>query len=55
MKFNELLYTRSHEWIQKLDETSARVGVTDYAQNQLGDLFCQSAEVGDRSRRAKAL
>ena len=25
---NELLYTRSHEWIQKLDETSARVGVT---------------------------
>ena len=45
---NELLYTRSHEWIQKLDETSARVGVTDYAQNQLGDLvFVNLPEVGD--------
>ena len=44
---NELLCTRSHEWIQKLDETSARVGVTDYAQNQLGDLVESVKAVSD--------
>ncbi|MEG1104201.1 MAG: glycine cleavage system protein GcvH [Oscillospiraceae bacterium] len=34
----ELLYTESHEWVQKLGNGTARVGITDYAQNELGDL-----------------
>ncbi|MEG0910228.1 MAG: glycine cleavage system protein GcvH [Ruthenibacterium sp.] len=33
-----LLYTKSHEWVEKLSDTSARIGLTDYAQDQLGDL-----------------
>lgn len=45
---NTLLYTRSHEWMQKLDETTARVGLTDYAQKQLGDIvFVNLPEEGD--------
>jgi glycine cleavage system H protein len=33
----ELRYTRDHEWIRIEGET-ARVGITDYAQNQLGEI-----------------
>lgn len=42
-------YTESHEWIQFLDDTTARIGITDYAQNELGDLvFVNLPEEGDR-------
>lgn len=34
----ELLYTASHEWVQFLDEHTARIGITDYAQHSLGDI-----------------
>ncbi|MEX2225700.1 MAG: glycine cleavage system protein GcvH [Dehalococcoidia bacterium] len=30
-------YSKEHEWV-RLDGDSARVGITDYAQNQLGDI-----------------
>ncbi len=33
-----LLYTESHEWVQKTDEGTVRVGITDYAQSELGDI-----------------
>ncbi|MEG1686497.1 MAG: glycine cleavage system protein GcvH [Angelakisella sp.] len=33
-----LLYSESHEWVDKLGADKARVGLTDFAQNQLGDL-----------------
>lgn len=33
-----LKYTKSHEWVQFLSETSARVGITDFAQAQMGDI-----------------
>jgi glycine cleavage system H protein len=33
-----LLYTREHEWLRMVDETTALVGITDYAQNSLGDI-----------------
>ncbi len=32
-----LLYSKEHEWI-KVDGESATVGITDYAQNSLGDI-----------------
>ncbi len=39
-------YTRDHEWIE-LDGDVATVGITDYAQSQLGDLvFVELPEVG---------
>lgn len=33
-----VLFSKSHEWIQFIDETTARLGITDYAQDSLGDL-----------------
>ena len=33
-----LKYTKTHEWVRFEDETTAYVGITDYAQDQLGDL-----------------
>ncbi len=44
----ELKYTKSHEWVKYLDDTTALVGLTDYAQEALGDLvFANLPEVGD--------
>ena len=38
MNFPEdLRYTREHEWV-RIDGTVARVGITDYAQDALGDV-----------------
>ncbi len=43
----ELKYTRTHEWIRFEDE-SAYIGITDFAQDQLGDLvFVNLPEEGD--------
>ena len=33
-----LYYTDEHEWIQKMDGSVVRLGVSDYAQDQLGDV-----------------
>jgi glycine cleavage system H protein len=34
---NELRYTQEHEWV-RVDGSTARVGITDYAQDALGDV-----------------
>lgn len=39
MNFPEnLKYAETHEWVKKLDETTALVGISDYAQHELGDI-----------------
>ena len=44
----ELMYTKSHEWVKTVDETTVVVGLTDYAQDALGDLvFVNLPEPGD--------
>lgn len=44
----DLLYTKSHEWVRKLEDGSVQVGLTDYAQHQLGDLvFIGLPQEGD--------
>ena len=44
----ELKYTKTQEWVRFEDETTAYVGITDYAQDQLGDLvFANLPEAGD--------
>jgi len=44
----DFYYTSSHEWVQFISETVVRIGITDYAQTQLGDLvFIEMPEVGD--------
>ena len=35
---DDLLYTAEHEWIQRKGDSVVRVGITDYAQDQLGDV-----------------
>ncbi len=43
---NELRYTSSHEWAQLLEDGTIRVGITNYAQEQLGDMvYVQPPEV----------
>ncbi len=42
----DLKYTKDHEWV-RLDGDQARVGITDYAQKQLGDVvYLELPEVG---------
>jgi glycine cleavage system H protein len=43
----ELKYTDEHEWLATKAATTVRVGITDYAQQQLGDVvFVELTEVG---------
>ncbi len=44
-----LKYTSDHEWIKLLDNDEAIVGITDFAQQSLGDItFVETPEEGDR-------
>ena len=44
----ELRYTKSHEWLQELEDGVYRVGITDFAQSELGDVvFLNLPMVGD--------
>ncbi|MBN1597302.1 MAG: glycine cleavage system protein GcvH [Bacteroidales bacterium] len=43
-----LKYTKDHEWIRKEGDTAV-VGITDYAQNELGDIvFIEVETVGEK-------
>lgn len=43
---NEFRYTKEHEWV-KVEGNDAIIGVTDHAQNQLGDIvFVELPEAG---------
>ncbi|UCG60940.1 MAG: glycine cleavage system protein GcvH [Candidatus Zixiibacteriota bacterium] len=43
----ELRYSKEHEWV-KLEGTTATIGITDYAQGELGDIvFVELPAVGD--------
>jgi glycine cleavage system H protein len=45
---SHLYYTDSHEWVSSEDNESARVGITDHAQEALGDLvYVELPVVGD--------
>jgi glycine cleavage system H protein len=45
---SELKYTKSHEWVRTEDDGSLTIGITDHAQELLGDLvFVELPEVGD--------
>ena len=44
---NDLYYTKSHEWIRIETDGSATIGITDHAQELLGDIvFIELPEVG---------
>ena len=43
-----LRYAKSHEWVKLEPDGTAVVGITDYAQNSLGDItYVQLPKVGD--------
>lgn len=44
---SKTVYTQEHEWLRTEDDGSVTVGITDYAQDHLGDLvYVQLPEVG---------
>jgi glycine cleavage system H protein len=44
---DDLLYTEEHEWIRQVGEGLVRIGITDYAQDQLGDVvYVELPDVG---------
>lgn len=43
----ELHYTEEHEWVKVIDANTIRFGITDYAQDALGDIvFADLPKVG---------
>ena len=45
---SELHYTKSHEWVKLIDEKTALVGISDFAQSELGSIvFVNLPEPGD--------
>jgi glycine cleavage system H protein len=41
-------YSEDHEWVKVQEEDLVTIGITDFAQEQLGDLvFIELPEVGD--------
>jgi glycine cleavage system H protein len=49
----DLKYTKDHEWI-RISGAEAQVGITDYAQKQLGDVvFVELPEVGRRVKQGE--
>ncbi|MCK6258378.1 glycine cleavage system protein GcvH [Fictibacillus sp. KIGAM418] len=44
----ELRYSEEHEWVKVEDGNKVRIGITDFAQDELGDIvFVELPEVGD--------
>ena len=54
MEFPEsLLYTKEHEWV-KVEANEARVGITDYAQKELGDIvFAELPAINEELEQSK--
>ncbi|WP_124978827.1 glycine cleavage system protein GcvH [Nonlabens xiamenensis] len=44
----ELKYTKDHEWI-KIDGNTATIGITDFAQSELGDIVYVEVETLDET------
>ena len=51
----DLKFTKSHEWIN-IEDSQAKIGITDYAQSQLGDIvFIELPQKGDRIEKSSQL
>ena len=50
----DLKYTATHQWVRVDKDGTATVGITDHAQEQLGDVvFVQHPEVGRKVKRGE--
>ena len=55
MVLENLLYTDTHEWL-KIDGDEALMGITDYAQHELGDIvYIELPAVGDEVTKGEPL
>jgi glycine cleavage system H protein len=51
---DDLRYTATHQWVRMEPDGTAAVGITDHAQEQLGDVvFVQLPEAGRRVKRGE--
>jgi glycine cleavage system H protein len=51
---DDLQYTASHQWVRTGHDGTLTVGITDYAQDQLGDVvYVQQPETGRRVKRGE--
>ena len=52
----ELRYTESHEWVRREADGTVSVGITDHAQEQLGDIvFVEAPQVGRKVAAGEAI
>ena len=52
---SELRYSQEHEWV-RLEGDTATIGITPYAQEQLGDVvFVELPEIGKKVEKGKEL
>ena len=52
----ELKYTKSHEWVKELPGGVVEIGLTDFAQSELGDLvFVNLPQAGDMVTAGESL
>ena len=53
---DDLRYTNEHEWIRAASGSTVRIGITDYAQDSLGDIvFVQLPEPGTEVQAGDSL
>jgi glycine cleavage system H protein len=51
----DLRYAKSHEWLKRESDGTVTVGITDYAQNSLGDItYVQVPKVGAALKAGEA-
>ena len=52
----ELRYTQSHEWVRRESDGTVTIGITDHAQEQLGDIvFVETPQVGRKVSAKEAI
>ena len=53
---DDLLYTAEHEWVRDPGDGPVRIGITDYAQEELGDIvYIQLPEVDEQVHAGSAV
>ena len=52
----DLRYTASHEWVRRESDGTVSVGITDHAQEQLGDIvFVEAPQPGRKVKAAESI
>lgn len=49
----DLKYTKDHEWLKLIDDKTAIIGITDYAQGELGDIVFVDITTVDKNLSAE--